>query len=179
MAEIATLARPYANAVLDIAKSAGELDRWTRSLEFLAAASEEEQIQILLDAPEVSEQRKAHQLIEVCGDELMEAAKKFVQVLAKNKRLPLIVAIREQFEELRALEQQSLDVQVTSAFPLSDSEGQNLAAALARKFEKEVHLTSEIDESLIGGVVIRAGDMVIDGSVRGKLGKLAEAIQRT
>ncbi len=179
MAEIATLARPYANAVFDIAKSAGDLDRWSRSLGFLATASADEQIKILLDAPEVSEQRKAHQLIEVCGDELTEAAKKFVQVLAKNKRLPLIEAIFEQFEELRALEQQSLDVQVTSAFPLTDAEGQNLASALAKKFEKEVHLTSDIDESLIGGVVIRAGDMVIDGSVRGKLSKLAESIQRT
>ena len=93
MAEIATLARPYANAVFDIAKSAGDLDRWSRSLGFLATASADEQIKILLDAPEVSEQRKAHQLIEVCGDELTEAAKKFVQVLAKNKRLPLIEAM--------------------------------------------------------------------------------------
>jgi F-type H+-transporting ATPase subunit delta len=179
MAELATLARPYANAVFDIAKSGGELDRWSRSLGFLAAATADERIGILLDAPEVSEQTKAHQLIEVCGEELSEAAKKFVQVLAKNKRLPLIEAIREQFEELRALEQQSLDVQVTSAYPLSDAQGQNLATALAKKFEKEVHLTSDIDESLIGGVVIRAGDMVIDGSVRGKLAKLAESIQRT
>ena len=68
---------------------------------------------------------------------------------------------------------------VTSAFPLSDSEGQRLASALAKKFEKEVHLTSDVDQSLIGGAVIRAGDMVIDGSVRGKLAKLQETIQRT
>jgi len=179
MAEVATLARPYANAVFGIAKAAGELDRWSRSLEFLTAASADEQMSVLLEAPDVPEERKAFQLIEVCGQELSEAAKKFVQVLAINKRLPLMEAIREQFEELRALEQQSLDVQVMSAFPLTDTQGQSLASALAKKFEKEVHLTSDVDESLIGGVVIRAGDIVIDGSVRGKLNKLQESIART
>ena len=179
MAELATLARPYANAVFSVAKQAGELDRWSRLLEFLATASADEQMKILLEAPDVAEEQKAFRLIDVCGEELNESAKKFVHVLASNKRLGLIEPVREQFEELRALEQQSLDVLVTSAYPLSDSEGQHLASALAKKFEKEVHLTSEVDQSLIGGAVIRAGDMVIDGSVRGKLAKLQETIQRT
>jgi F-type H+-transporting ATPase subunit delta len=80
---------------------------------------------------------------------------------------------------LRALEQQSLDVEVVSAFPLSDAEAERLRAALGSRFAKEVQLTSRVDKSLIGGAVIRAGDMVIDGSVRGKLDKLSETIQRT
>jgi F-type H+-transporting ATPase subunit delta len=179
MAELATLARPYANAVFSIAKQSGELDRWSRALEFLAVATADEQMKTLLEAPDVAEERKAVQVIEVCGEELNEGAKNFIQVLAVNKRLVLIEPIREQFEDLRALEQQSLDVQVTSAFPLSDAQGQSLAVALAKRFDKEVHLTSEVDQTLIGGVVIRAGDMVIDGSVRGKLNKLQESIQRT
>jgi F-type H+-transporting ATPase subunit delta len=179
MAELATLARPYANAVFGIAKQSATLDGWSRALEFLAVATADDQMTLLLQAPDIAEQQKALRLIEICGDELNEQMKKFVQVLAINKRLPLIGSIQEQFEELRALELQSLDVQVTSAFPLSDGEGQRLASALARKFEKEVHLTSEVDQSLIGGVVIRAGDIVIDGSVRGKLEKLSESIQRT
>ena len=176
MAELATLARPYANAVFSVAKNSGELDRWSRTLAFLAAATADEQMTILLEAPDVAEQQKAFRLIDVCGDELSEPAKKFVHVLAGNKRLPLIEPIREQFEELRALEQQSLDVQVISAYPLSDSEGQRLAAALATRFEKEVHLTSEVDQSLIGGAVIRAGDMVIDGSLSSRIERLANVV---
>jgi len=179
MAELATLARPYANAVFASAKASGELDRWSRMLQFLAAASSDVQMKVLLEAPEVAEVQKAHQLVEVCGEELDNRAKNFVQVLAANKRLNLIEEIGELFEDLRAQEQQSLDVEVISAFPLSDAEAESLRAALGRRFAKEVRLTSEVDRNLIGGAVIRAGDMVIDGSVRGKLNKLSEAIQRT
>ena len=87
MAELATLARPYANAVFSVAKQAGELDRWSRLLEFLATASADEQMKILLEAPDVAEEQKAFRLIDVCGEELNESAKKFVHVLASNKRL--------------------------------------------------------------------------------------------
>jgi F-type H+-transporting ATPase subunit delta len=179
MAELATLARPYANAVFAIAKADGELDRWSRMLEFLTLASADARIKVLLEAPETAEEQKAFQLINVCGDELNERARKFVHVLAANKRLALVAEISEQFEQLRALEQQSLDVEVVSAFPLSDAEAERLRAALGSRFAKEVQLTSRVDKSLIGGAVIRAGDMVIDGSVRGKLDKLSETIQRT
>ncbi len=179
MAELATLARPYANAVFSVAKADSDLDRWSRMLGFLSAAAADPQMKLLLDAPEVGEEQKAFRLIEVCGEELNDRARKFVQVLAVNKRLPLVGEIAAVFEELRALEQQSLDVEVLSAFPLSDAEAERLKAALGRKFDKAVQLESRVDESLIGGVLIRAGDVVIDGSVRGKLSKLKETIQRT
>ena len=179
MAELATLARPYANAVFQISKGSSELDAWSRMLEFLSVASGDPQLKRLLDAPDVAEAQKALRLTEVCGEELTEHARQFVMVLAANKRLPLISEIAAQFEVLRSLEQQSLDVEIVSAFSLSDDEADSLREALGRKFGKEVQLTSRVDESLIGGAVIRAGDTVIDGSVRGKLDKLAETIQRT
>lgn len=179
MAELATLARPYAGAVFDIAKSAHELDRWSRMLAVLASVSIDAGMKILLEAPEVDEEEKARQLSDVCGDEINDEVQKFVQVLAENKRLPLLGEISRQFEELRALEQQSLDVVVTSAFEMSQAEQSQLKSALHRRFAKEITLTSEVDSSLIGGAVIRAGDTVIDGSIRGKLSKLAESIQRT
>ena len=179
MAELATLARPYANAVFSVAKQADELDRWSRMLAFLSAAAGDEQMTVLLDAPEIGEEQKAFRLIDVCREELSDRAKKFVQVLAANKRLPLLAEIAEVFEELRAQEQQSLDVEVLSAYPLTDTEAERLRVALGRKFDKDVQLQSRVEESLIGGVVIRAGDVVIDGSVRGKLAKLQETIQRT
>lgn len=179
MAELATLARPYANAVFDVAKSAGDLDRWSRMLALLAFAASNEIMQTLLEAPDVDEARKAYRLVEVCGEELNDRAKRFVQVLANNKRLPLVPEIQAQFESLRAEEQATLDVEVTSAFALSDNELATLKSALGRRFDKEINMTSAVDGTLIGGAIIRAGDTVIDGSVRGKLGKLAESIQRT
>ena len=179
MAELATLARPYANAAFDIAKSGGELDRWSRMLALLAAAAREPVIRRLLAEPEIPGEQKAFRLTELVRDELNDRARKFVQVLAANKRLPLLPEIHEQFETLRAEEQSTLDVTVTSAFALSDAESDKLRNALERRFEKEVSMSSAVDSHLIGGAIIRAGDTVIDGSVRGKLAKLAETVQRT
>lgn len=179
MAEIATLARPYANAVFDVARQAGDLDRWSRMLALLGAAAGDATMQTLLGAPEVDEEQKAYRLCEVCGEELNTAGKRFAQVLAANKRLPLLPEIQSQFEALRAEEQSTLDVEVTSAFDLSEAELANLQGALGRRFNKEINMASSVDGSLIGGVIIRAGDTVIDGSVRGRLAKLAETVQRT
>ena len=179
MAELATLARPYANAAFDVAKSDGELDRWSRMLALLGAAAGEEAVQVLLASPEVEEVQKAYKLAEICGPELNDRGKRFVQVLAGNKRLTLLPEIQEQFEALRAEEQATLDVTVTSAYPLSEQELDRLKNALSRRFERDVSMVSDVDASLIGGAIIRAGDTVIDGSLRGKLDKLAETIQRT
>lgn len=178
MAELATLARPYANAVFDVAKHDGELDRWSRMLALLSAAAEAPAMRQLLAAPEVDELQKAYRLTEVCGDELNDRARRVVQVLATNRRLALLAEIREQFEALRAEEQASLDVTVTSAFALTEGQQSSLKNALHRRFNKEINMTSEVDSTLIGGAVIRAGDTVIDGSIRGRLSKLAENINR-
>jgi F-type H+-transporting ATPase subunit delta len=179
MAEFATLARPYANAVFDIAKQTGELDRWSVMLGLLAATAQDERLQTLLARPDVQEAQKAFRLSEVCGEELNQPAQKFVQVLANNKRLSLLGEIQSMFEVLRAEEQSTLEVEVTSAFELTDAEFERLEGALKNRFEKEISMTGAVDSSLIGGAIIRAGDMVIDGSVRGKLAKLAESVQRT
>jgi F-type H+-transporting ATPase subunit delta len=179
MAELRTLARPYANAVFAVAKQGGELERWSRMLGFLAVAAADPQVKRLLDSPEVSDAQKAFRLAELCGDELNDPARKFVQTLADNKRLDLIEDLREQYESLRAAEEQILDVEVVSAFPLTDEQGAVITRSLTARYSKEVNLTSVVDENLLGGAIIRAGDTVIDGSVRGKLNKLAESLQRT
>jgi F-type H+-transporting ATPase subunit delta len=179
MAELATLARPYANAVFDVAKQTGELDRWSVMLGLLAATAADERLQTLLAAPDVEDAQKAFRLSEVCGEDLNQPAKKFVQVLADNKRLPLLGEIQSMFEVLRADEQSTLEVEVTSAFELTDAEFARLESALKNRFEKDISMTGAVDSSLIGGAIIRAGDTVIDGSVRGKLAKLAESVQRS
>lgn len=178
MAELATIARPYANAVFELAKAERLLDRFARLLAILAAATEDSQLQTLLASPDVGAEQKAFRLADVCGDEIDDRGRKFLQVLAKNGRLPLIPEIRQQFEELKALEEQTLDVEILSAFPLSDAQSEGLQNALEAKFEKQVTLTSRVDQQLLGGAIIRAGDTVIDGTVRGRLDKLAESLTR-
>jgi len=179
MAELRTLARPYANAVFAVARQDGDLERWSRMLGLLAVASADPQVKVLLDSPDVADEQKAFRLAEVCGDELNHGARQLAQVLARNKRLDLIGELCEQYESLRAAEEQTLDVEVVSAFPLTDAQSAAIAQSLTAKYAKAVNLTSVVDRDLLVGAIIRAGDTVIDGSVRGRLNKLAESLQRT
>ena len=176
MAELATIARPYANAVFTLAKRETALDRWSSMLNVLAATTQHPTISALLDSPDMPGTAKAFRLAEVCGDELDDRGKKFLQSLADNDRLGLIGEIRTQFETLRAEEEKSLDVEVVSAYELSESQSAALAASLNTKFQKEITIETRVDASLIGGAVVRAGDVVIDGSIRGKLAKLAQTL---
>ena len=178
MAELATIARPYANAVFELAKRDNTLDQWAQMLAVVDATTQHDAVAQLLDSPDMPATAKAFRLAEVCGDELDDRGKKFLQSLAEHDRLPLITEVREQFEELRAEEQKSLDVEVISAFPLNDAQTEALKQALNKKFNKEIAIESRVDQHLIGGAVIRAGDTVIDGSIRGKLQKLAENLEQ-
>ena len=178
MAEIATLARPYANAVFDIAKAERQFDVWSRQLAFAAAAVASPTLRVLVDAPSVTSDEKVRRIAAICGDDLNQKGRRLLEVLAHNKRLQLLPEISKQYEMLRAQAEKSLEVEVISAFALGDSERERLVETLKRRFEREIQLTSRVDEQLMGGMVIRAGDTVIDGSVRGKLGKLAETLQR-
>jgi len=117
MAELATMARPYANAAFDVAKRDSDLGSWSKALAYLAQAAGEPTVRSLLESPDMEAPVKAQKLIEVCGDALDDRTKRFVQVLASNKRLPLIGEIADQFEALRAAEEQQIDVEVVSAKP--------------------------------------------------------------
>ena len=108
MAELRTLARPYANAVFAVARQDSDLERWSRMLGFLVVAAGDPQMKLLLESPEIADEQKAFRLAEICGDELNDRARKLVQTLATNKRLDLFDDIREQYEALRAAEEQTL-----------------------------------------------------------------------
>jgi F-type H+-transporting ATPase subunit delta len=179
MAELATLARPYANALFDVAKSEKALEQWSRMLAYLAAVAEADKVRQLLDSPELADEVKAQRLIDLCGEELSDRAKNTVRLLARNKRLGLIGEIREQFEVRKAEEEKILEVEVISAYELTAEQSDKLREALRRKFDREVNLTGRVDSSVLGGAIIRAGDTVIDGSIRGRLDKLAETLQRS
>ena len=178
MAELATLARPYANAVFALARENGALGVWARRLGVMAAAADEERVRTLLESPEVPAEQKAFHLADVCGDEVDDRGRRFLLVLARNGRLGLLGEISRRYDELKAAEERNLDVEVLSTYPLTEAQAERLKDALQTKFGKEVRLSSNVDESLLGGAIVRAGDTVIDGSVRGRLDKLAESLAR-
>ena len=132
MAELATLSRPYANAVFGIAQDSNSLEAWSRTLGTLVAASGDATVQTMLSSPDLAAQDKANQLAQLCGDEINSDAGAFLQSLAEHDRLSLLAEVREQFEELRAEQEQTLDVEVVSAFDLTAAQSDALQASLQK-----------------------------------------------
>ena len=178
MAEIATLARPYANAVFDLARSAGRLTEWSPMLALLARAVETDQVRDLVAAPSLAPAVKAHQLIDVVREDIDDRCRRFVNVLADNHRLELLPEIAAQFEALKAEAEKTLDVEIAAAVELTDQQVDSYAQALRQRFDQDVNVSVDIDPGLVGGAIVRAGDTVIDGSVRGRLTRLVESLQR-
>ena len=176
MAEISTLARPYAKAAFEHALGQGALDNWSGQLATAAAVAADENVARVLDNPALTSEQQANTLNEVCGDSTGAELKNFVGILSANKRLGLLPEIYRQFELYKADQEKAVDVEVISAFDLPEATVGKLADALGKKLEREIKVSSTTDRDLLGGVLIRAGDTVIDGSVRGRLNKLAEAM---
>ncbi|MBB5321678.1 F0F1 ATP synthase subunit delta [Marinobacter oulmenensis] len=176
MAELRTLARPYAKAAFAAAQEHKELAEWAQVLTIAGQVTANADIRQLLANPGLEEQKKAELILEVVQDGLTDQIRNFFAVLAENRRLTLLPEIAALFNTYRADLERTVDIDVTAAFELTDEQQQKLAQALSRKLEREVSLAASMDKSLIGGVVIRAGDLVIDASVRAKLNKLADAL---
>lgn len=176
MAELTTLARPYAYAAFEYAKEANCLDSWATALGTLAAIVSQDKVIELLGAPALTSEAQAVALIEICGDSLDEKMQNFIKTLSENKRLALLAEINALFAQEKAKAEKTIDVEVSSAFTVDESALAGLSASLEKALAQKVKVQSVVDESLIGGVVVRAGDTVIDGSVRGKLAKLAERL---
>ena len=176
MAQLTTLARPYARAAFETAVATNKLKTWSEMLGLLGALVQEDRVASFLRVPAHSAAKQADALIEMCGDALDDSVRNFVRVLATNKRLVLLGEIVKLFEELKADHERIVDVDVISAFSLDEVAQQKLAAALKQRLQRDVKLNTSVDKSLIGGLVVRAGDLVIDGSVRGKLNKLIETM---
>lgn len=177
MAELTTLARPYAKAAFEYAQAHQQLANWSAMLGLAAAVSQDDTMQRVLKAPRLTSTEKATTFVEVCGDKFDAQARNFLSIVSENNRMELLPEIADMFELYKAEREQSVDVDVTSAFALNDEQQDKLAKVLSARLGREVRLHAAEDASLIGGVVIRAGDLVIDGSVRGKLAKLAEALK--
>ncbi|MDE0759716.1 MAG: F0F1 ATP synthase subunit delta [Pseudomonadales bacterium] len=176
-AELPTIARPYARAAFSrgLDQSDG-LGNWSRMLSLLAAAISDPLVEEALDNPTLTTEDETRLVLQLMGDALNQDGQNFVSVLAEYGRLALLPTIAELFELLKANHEKTMDVEVTSAFDVSDQEKTELATALHRMLKREINVETEVDKSLIGGVVIRAEDTVIDDSVKGRLEKLSQVL---
>ena len=173
MADKTTVARPYAKAAFEEAKAGKHLGPWSESLRTAAAVVQDSRVQNLLGNPAVSTAELAKLVIDLAGPQLDQQGRNFVQTLAENRRLAYLPEISTLFDELKDEAESVIDVTVTSAAPLDNSQRETLSAALQRRLKRQVRLHCETDPSLIGGAVLRAGDLVIDGSVRSRLDRIA------
>jgi len=178
MSDFTTAARPYANAVYDIAIEASALESWGDALANLATVIADEQMNELLDNPELGKKQKGELVIQVLGDKLTEKQQNLVKLMAENGRLKLMPDVLEQFEVARAKAENKIEAQVISAFELSAQQVTELVNTLKNKLGCDITLTTTIDESLIGGVIIKAGDTIIDASMKSQLDSLALSLGR-
>lgn len=172
MAEIATIARPYAEAVFALADKAGTLPRWSESLARLAAVAADPQLAQLVGDPRLTAGALTELLLGTAGETSPEA-RNLVQAMVDNKRVEALPSVREQFELLKAERESTVDAVLESAFEIDASQQASLVADLEKKLGRKVRARVVVDPALIGGVRVTAGDQVIDGSVRGRLASLA------
>jgi F-type H+-transporting ATPase subunit delta len=178
MAEIATLARPYAEAVFKLADEQAKLGDWSGWLRTMAQVADNADMQACIGNPQVSAGQLYELFLGACKAELPAEAKNFAQVLIYNHRLEILPEIRDQFEVLKLEREGVVDADIASAFPLDDAQVTALVTDLEHKFKRKVSPRITVDRELIGGVRITVGDEVIDGSVRSKLAAMATAIAK-
>ncbi len=176
MAELVTLARPYAKASFEVAVGEGNLAGWQAMLSVAALVVAVEKVCFALSSPALTSEQGASIVIDICGDSLSSKGQNLIRSLAVNKRLSLLPAISEQFSELKAQYERTVSVEISTAFPLDNEICERISQALGKKWLCKIKLRAEVDKNLLGGVVIKAGDAVIDASIRGRMLKLAESL---
>ncbi|MBT8082569.1 MAG: F0F1 ATP synthase subunit delta [Gammaproteobacteria bacterium] len=187
MADYKTVARPYAQAVFEVAQENDALDELSTSLAAAKALLEDGQIVAFLAAPTLSDDERLAFLQGLFADAVGEGSvfggadkhgTNFLRLLLENDRVPALAEIADQFEALKAKIENAVDAVITSAAPLSEARQKEMVESLKARLGRDIRVTTEIDENLIGGAVIRAGDVVIDGSLRARLEGLANALTK-
>jgi F-type H+-transporting ATPase subunit delta len=177
MAELATVARPYAEATFDVAAAAGALPRWSDLLAEMAAVAANPDLQVALEDPRLTQVQRIDLFVSCLKTPLEGPERNFVAVLAENGRLGLLPEIAAQYEALRAEREGVADAEIESAFAMGDGDLAKLVATLERRFKRRIRPNVRVDAALIGGVRVAVGDEVIDASVRGKLDAMRTALQ--
>ncbi len=178
MAERATVARPYAKAAFEYARDTGAFARWSQGLKTAAEIVEDPRVSALIHNPRLTADDLAGLIGDVAGGKLDAGMENFVRVLAENRRLPLLPEIAAHYEAERARVENTVDVEVVSAVPLSAAQADKLSQALDTRLKRRVRMQNSVDATLLGGAVIRAGDLVIDGSLKGRLERLGTELAR-
>ena len=176
MSELTTIARPYAKAAFDFAIEANAVESWLEMLVFAAEVANDATIKEYLSGGASVEQAQDI-FLKVCDVQLDSNGQNLIKVMAENQRLLVLPQVAAQFSELKAEHEKTISVDVTSAVELTAEQQTTLGAALEKRLARKVKLNCNIDANVVSGLVIKAGDMVIDGSVRGKLSRLATTMQ--
>ncbi len=176
MADNATIARPYARAAFEQARGDNALAAWGELLAKASATLADERVERLVGNPHVRTGELVDFLLDVAGATANANARNFLRLLAENRRLDALPQIAAQYETLRSEVENTVDVTVTSALPLTAEQSAKLSAALAKRLQRTVRLHAETDPTLIGGAIVRAGDFVVDGSLRGRVERLGTAM---
>ncbi len=176
MAEKSTIARPYAQAIFDLAAANKQFSQWSENLALASAVAQDSGMQGVIGNPRLSNAQLVDLFLGVCGDKFDDAAKNMVKLLVENGRLTVMPEITALYEEYRAEAEKTVQAEVVSAFPVTSAQKTSIKKALKKRLGREVELVCTTDNSLVGGAIIRAGDMVIDGSVTAQLEKLTHAL---
>ena len=187
MADNNTVARPYAQAIFEVAQENDALEELSQSLDAASELMSDGQVAAFLARPSMTDPQRLEFLqglfAKAAGEVSVFAGgskhgTNFLKLLLENGRVVALPEIAEQFEALKAVVENTVDAVVTAAAPLSAEQEQDIAASLRERLGRDVRISTEIDENLIGGAVIRAGDVVIDGSLRARLDGLANALTK-
>ncbi len=173
MAELSTIARPYAVAAYKLGKEQKALPVWSEMLAFAAAVAVDAQIKSLIDNPKLDASEVETTFIKVCGEHLNEQGQNLIKILVEYGRLSLLPAIAEAFEALKAQDEGTLDATIIAAAKITATQTKDLVKRLEAKFGKKIEATVSVDPDIIGGIKIIVGDTVIDASVQGQLQNLA------
>lgn len=172
MSELTTAARPYARAAFEMAEKAGSLTDWSNTLSFMSAIASNDDVKELLSKPEMAKQAGADAFVKLCDGKLDDGSKNLVNMLAENNRLSLLPEISVLYEALKDEAEGSVEALVSTAKELSEAEANAISSALKKRLGRDVKLKISVDESLLGGAIVQAGDLVIDGSLKGRLDKM-------
>ena len=173
MAERATVARPYAKAAFKYARDTNAVAGWSLGLKVAAEVVADPRVAALTKDPQWPADKLVGRISNLAGSDLDSSMENFLRVLAENRRLLLLPEISKHYEEMRAAVENTVDVEVVSAIPLNAAQEEKLSQALSTRLKRQVHMHNSVDAALLGGAVIRAGDLVIDGSLKGRLQRLA------
>jgi F-type H+-transporting ATPase subunit delta len=176
MSELTTVARPYAKAAFDFAVEKQTVAQWQEMLVFAGAVAQDSSIKQVLKGA-YSADKLAEIFIGVCGEQIDENGQNLIKVLAENKRLSALPDVATLFNQYKADFDKEIEVDVTSAIKLTKAQQTSIGAALEKRLSRKVNLICNVDKAIVAGLVIKAGDTVIDGSIHTKLNRLADALQ--